>query len=191
MHHSVSSSQTKVLPGNPGVWLFIFIEVTTFALLFLTYSILHRLNPGEFEQYKAVLHLELAVINTILLLTASLFVALAVHQAKEQHYPQVAHYLLLAMLCGAAYVGIKFWEWQQLYSVGYRLHTNTFFSFYFFLTLFHWLHVVLALIILNHFRSRYRQASPAPDLEALQSGGSYWHMVDMLWLIVFLLIYII
>jgi len=191
MSHSSSGRPTKALPGNAGVWLFIFIEVTTFALLFLTYSVLYRLNYSQFEQYKAVLHLDLGVINTIMLLTASLFVALAVHKAKSQQYSRVAWYLALAMLCGCAYIGIKFWEWQQLYSLGYSLHTNTFFSFYFFLTLFHWLHVLLALVILNNFRSRYQKASPPPDLEGLQSAGSYWHMVDMLWLILFLLIYII
>src|SRR5690554_7352053 len=108
MNHSFSSRPTKALPGNAGVWLFIFIEVTTFALLFLTYSVLYRLNSGLFEQYKAVLHLDLGVINTIMLLTASLFVALAVHQAKVQQNQQVARYLLLAMLCGFAYIGIKF-----------------------------------------------------------------------------------
>lgn len=190
MNHSLSSRQAKVLPGNAGVWLFIFVEITTFALFFLTYSVLYRLNYSLFEQDKAVLHLDLGVINTIMLLTASLFVALAVNQAKSQQHTRVARYLLLAMLCGFVYIGIKFWEWQQLYSLGYTLHTNTFFSFYFFLTLFHWLHVILALIILNNFRSRYQKADPPPSLEGLQSAGSYWHMVDMLWIILFLLIYI-
>jgi len=191
MYQGLSSRQAKVLPGNAGVWLFIFVEITTFALFFLTYSVLYRLNDSSFEQYKAVLHLDLGVINTIMLLTSSLFVALAVNKAKIQQNTRVAGYLLLAMICGFVYIGTKFWEWQQLYSIGYTLHTNTFFSFYFFLTLFHWLHVILALIILNNFRSRYQKADPPPSLEGIQSAGSYWHMVDMLWIILFLLIYIV
>lgn len=183
--------KSKKLSGNSGVWLFIFIEMAIFALLFLTYFVLYQQNPTLFDQYKAVLRLDLGIINTIMLLTASVLIALAVKNVKTECYASASRNLWMAILCGMVYLFIKAWEWQHLYGLGYSLHSNTFFSFYFFLTVFHWLHVILALIILNHFRSHYQTAQSIPSLEAIESAANYWHMIDLLWLILFLLIYIL
>jgi len=182
---------SKVLPGSPGVWLFIYIELTTFALLFLAYAVQFRLNSDMFNQGQAQLHLSIGISSTVFLLTASALVVASVNALHRQYLNSARHYLSLALLMGLGYVVGKVWEWVQLYKLGYSLHYDVYFFFYFFLTLFHWLHVLFGIIMLTTIRVKLNNPEKYPvDMTAIESVASYWHMVDLLWLLVFLLVYI-
>lgn len=183
---------TKTLPGSPGVWLFIYIELTTFALLFLAYAVQFRLNSEMFNAGQEQLHLNIGISSTILLLSASAFVVASVNALHKQQWKAGRHHLTLALIMGLGYLVGKVWEWVQLYKIGYSLHSDAYFFFYFFLTLFHWLHVLLGMIMLTTIRVKLNNIDKYPvDMIAIESVASFWHMVDLLWLMVFLLVYIL
>lgn len=180
------------VPGNPGVWVFLLIELTTFALLFLSYAVLYRLNAALFQEDQRHLNMLWGTVNTVFLLTAGLAMVLATQAQNKMDSARTKHCLLVAGILGFCYIVLKFCEWYTLYSVGVTMSSSTFFGFYYFLSAFHWLHVLLGLIfIAGLFKSYHRNAVNNLHPETLESVASYWHMVDLLWLILFVLLYVL
>lgn len=183
-----SSINTRVLPGDFAMWVLILAELSVFALMFFTYAVARYLNPEVFLTGQSQLDRGIGLLITLALLTASYFVA----QASRffPHSPRRCQVWLLAgSACGGLYVAVKLWEYQRLAEVGHGLSGDLFFTLYFFITGFHLLHVLLGIGILwvMAFHVGRKQLSP----NALHSGASYWHMVDLVWLVLFPLLYLI
>ncbi len=195
MSNDMSSDATAALnrvPGNPIVWLFLLVELTTFALLFVSYAVLFRLEPEVFRAGQGSLAIHWGVINTLLLLTSGMAMVLATSAASEGSLQRARFALLLALLLGAGYLVSKFSEWYLLYSNGITMSSNRFYGFYYFLTAFHWMHVLLGLVFIAGVRNKLNPAK-ATELhpDSLESVAAYWHMLDLLWLIIFFLLYVI
>ncbi len=183
-------------PGDAGIWIIIYIELITFGVLFLGYSYSRRLDVELFNHSQLLLDQRAGFINTILLITSSWLVVKAVHAIKNMEINRAKIYasnlLLSATILGTGFLVIKFIEFSNKYEQGVNLSTNTFFMFYFILTIFHFLHVLLGVIILfNLYRKTKLGGYTKDDHTGLETGASYWHMVDLLWIILFPLIYII
>ena len=186
-------SQEKKLPGDMAMWFFILAELSVFALFFIGFAVAEHLNEAMFMQGKAQLHKIAGLINTLALITSSFVVALALqalHQGKEK---VAAWRLIYALVIASIYIVTKLWEYQVLFEQGIDIETNTFFTLYFLITAFHFMHILLGMVILAYmakqaFQGAYLQNKRVSGFEA---GASYWHMVDMLWIILFPLIYII
>jgi nitric oxide reductase NorE protein len=179
-------------PGDLAVWMLILIEITTFALMFLGFSWVREYDRASFLIGQANLHPIAGLINTISLLTASGFVAQAVSDNRRNQQARAARWLLLGVAAASIYVFVKCWEFWQLGSAGYGLSGNRFFMLYFLLTGFHLLHVLLGvafLIIMS--RKLYRGGYGADNTTGLESGASYWHMIDLIWVVLFPLVYVI
>ncbi|MDX1692439.1 MAG: cytochrome c oxidase subunit 3 [Ketobacteraceae bacterium] len=186
------AAATNRVPGNPGVWLFLFIELTTFALLFVSYAVLYRLNPEVFRAGQNSLAMSWGAINTLLLLTSGMSMVLATSASSEGCLQQVRAALRWTFLLGAAYLVSKFSEWCLLFSNGITMSSNRFYGFYYFLTAFHWMHVLLGLICVIRVRNGLRPEQ-LKDLhpDALESVAAYWHTLDLLWIVIFFLLYLI
>jgi nitric oxide reductase NorE protein len=90
------------------------------------------------------------------------------------------------------YIVVKLWEYNQLFQQGFGLSSNTYFTLYFFITAFHFMHVLLGMIILSFIAIKaYKGGYQNTELSGFESGASYWHMVDLVWVILFPLLYVI
>ncbi|MGQ0709899.1 MAG: cytochrome c oxidase subunit 3 [Rhodoferax sp.] len=179
------------LAGDLAVWLIIGAEMLAFAILFLSYAVARSLDVAAFNASQAQLALHTGAINTVLLITGSWCVARAVAAARQDKRQRCVQWLLAALACGAGFVLLKSLEFADKFAAGLDLSTNTFFMFYFLLTGFHFLHVLVAMVFLGFLLVlAWRGAYGAHDTHALESGAAFWHMVDLLWIVLFPLVYV-
>lgn len=179
------------LPGDLAMWFFILAELTVFALLILAFAITERLDPELYTLNRARLDLSTGLALTISLLTSGYLAAMAVTAIRKKS-PRLGSGLLLgACLSATVYTTLKFGEYQHLASQGLDIDANRFFTLYWIVTGFHFLHVLLGLIILAFMSLRaWRNYYPPEQLGNLESGVLYWHMVDLIWVVLFPLIYL-
>ena len=131
------------------------------------------------------------MINTITLITSSYFVVRAVAAIREGNRQLCERWLWAAFAMGIIFIIIKSAEYAHHFGMGINLSTNTFYMFYISLTFFHYMHVILGMVILAAVAVKTRQgAYSAEEHTGVETGGSYWHMVDLVWLILFPLVYV-
>ena len=182
----------KRLPGDLAMWFFILAELTVFAILFIGFAVAEQLNPIMFLEGKAQLHQLSGLFNTLTLITSSFFVALALHAMHNGDGQKSAKLLVLAKFTACAYIAVKIWEYLSLFELNIDIETNTFFTLYFMITFFHLMHVLLGMVILAFVAVKAAKNDyNTSNISGFESGASYWHMVDMLWIILFPLIYVI
>jgi len=182
----------RLLPGDLAIWFFIFAELLVFAVFFIIYSIQRLQHIELFNQYQATLNKESGAVNTILLITASYFVVRAVQSIKADEVEQCIKWLYASLAMGAGFLAIKSYEFYSKFSVGIDLNTNDFYFFYISLTFFHFLHVILGMIIIFAviiFAKKGKYS--AKEHTGIETAASYWHMVDLVWITLFPLVYII
>jgi len=184
--------EPKLLPGDLAIWFFIFMELLVFAIFFIIYSIKRVQNVELFNQYQLTLNKEIGAINTLILITSSYFVIRAVHAIKLDDVKGCINWLYASIGGGFAFLILKSFEYYDKFSHGINLGTNDFYFFYISLTMFHSLHVILGMVILFAviFKAK-RGAYSGQQHIGVETGASYWHMVDLVWIILFPLVYII
>lgn len=187
--------KSKLPHGDFGIWIVVYIELITFGAFFIGYAFSRRAEIEVFNQSQLLLNQNIGFVNTIILLTSSYFVVQAVEAIKkldtEKAIGIASKYLLYALLLGLVFLLLKVFEISDKYSQGINLSTNTFFMFYIILIVFHFLHVVLGVIILFNVRSNTKLGLYTQEnYQGLVSGAIYWHLVDLLWIVLFPLVYI-
>ena len=186
-------------PGDLAIWIVIYIEFITFSLLFLGYAFSRRLDVELFNASQLAVSQTSGFINTFILITSSYFVVKAVQNIRNMTQEnqkeaniQASKWLLFAILCGMAFLVVKVTELSHIFGMGIHLSTNTYFMFYIMLTVFHFLHVLLGSFILFVIYKKTKNYGYLPDnASGIETGASYWHMVDLLWIVLFPLVYII
>ena len=189
--HTACASQRK-LAGDAGVWFLISADITMFAVLFLLFLVERYRAVALFEQSRLQLDLALGVLNTLILLSSSWLVALAVHSARHGKRAAVSRYLGLGMLVGAGFAVTKIYEYWHKIAAGITLLSNDFFMFYFALTGLHFLHFAIGMVLLAVCWSKSRGDTLDDNFVIwIESSGCYWHMVDLLWIVLFSLLYLL
>ena len=188
---TVVATPQQSLPGDLAIWIFILAELLVFAVLFMVYAVARRNNIELFNLHQLQLDRTAGLANTITLITSSYFVVRAVAAIREGRAQLCSRWLWAAFSLGALFLLIKGFEYQHHFSLGVTLRTNSFYLFYISLTFFHFMHVVLGMVILAAValkagRGGYSRA----EHTGVESGASYWHMVDLVWLILFPLVYV-
>ncbi len=179
------------LAGDLAVWIIIMAELLTFGILFLSYAFARSLDVALFNESQRTLNLNAGALNTVLLITGSWCVASAVHAVRADRRVAGARWLVLALVCGSGFVAIKMHEFAGKIEAGIDLSTNTFYMFYILLTAFHFLHVIFGMVFLLILWFKTRQgAYGSHNYHALESGAAFWHMVDLLWIVLFPLVYV-
>lgn len=193
MASSASSARTapaRHLPGQGSMWFFVLGDLWIFACYFACYAYARGHHPEAFRQGQALLHQEIGVLNTLVLLTSSLFVALCVLAAKARDFIPASRFTLLGGGMGALFMSIKAGEWTLTIHAGLPAGTEEFFLYYFMFTGLHVVHVSLGLFILALMWRELRH-NQAPRAELIETGALYWHMVDLLWIAIFALLYLV
>jgi nitric oxide reductase NorE protein len=177
------------LPGDPAVWLFVIGDMVIFSCYFAAYMFDRGQHHALFLQSQQQLSQNIGVINTLILLTSSLFVALSVQAARLGDLGIASRLLTFGYACGTGFVFLKSLEWALKISGGLTISSNAFFMHYYMMTGLHFFHVLLGLVILTMLRRELR-GKTAPRVQFLAVGATYWHMVDFLWIVIFALAYL-
>ena len=185
-------NEPRLLPGDLAIWFFIFAELLVFAIFFIVYSVQRLQNVELFNQYQDTLNKETGAINTVLLITASYFIVRAVQEIQKNNVSSCVNWLYGSLGMGSGFLILKSYEFYSKFSVGIGLNTNDFYFFYISLTFFHFLHVILGMIIIIAvvFMAKRGKYS-AKEHTGIETAASYWHMVDLVWIVLFPLVYII
>jgi cytochrome c oxidase subunit III len=187
-----------------GMWVFLITEVMFFGGLFTGYAVYRTAYSSAFAAASRHLDVILGGINTAILLCSSLTMALAVHAAQMGGRRSVALFLVATMILGAAFLGIKSFEYYHKYEEhlipgqGFQFegpegtHAQIFFSFYFVMTGMHALHMVIgiglmAIFVVMALAGRFSAEYNAP----VEVMGLYWHFVDIVWVFLFPLLYLV
>jgi nitric oxide reductase NorE protein len=180
------------MPGEEGIWVFILGDILVFSLFFITFLYYRGQDLAVFVASQAQLNQRLGVLNTFLMLTSSWFVATAVQAARSGANRSTPVCLLLALLCGAGFVVAKYVEYSAKIRAGLTLNTNDFYMYYYMFTGIHLLHVIIGMgVLLYLWRISSVANYEAQTLRNLESGGSFWHVVDLLWIVLFALFYLV
>lgn len=178
-------------PGDLAIWVFILAELSAFFALFTAYAFTRLRHLALFDEMQRTLDTNAGMINTLLLITGSWCVARAVAAIKRNRSRQSAHWLLAALVTGIGFLIVKGFEYGAKFDAGINLETNLFYTFYLSLTAFHAMHVVLGMVILAFvWRKAMAGGYSAQAHRGMETGASYWHMVDLVWIILFPLVYV-
>lgn len=176
------------LPGEASIWLFVIGDMVIFSCYFAAYLYDRARDHATFLQAQQHLSQNMGVVNTLTLLTSSLFVALSIQAARAGEFVVASRFLAFGGSCGAGFILIKAYEWYLELSAGYAITSGAFFMHYYMITGLHFFHVLLGLIILTMLRIELRRR--IPRVQVLEVGATYWHMVDFLWILIFALVYL-
>jgi nitric oxide reductase NorE protein len=178
------------IPGiDPGIWILLLGDLLLFTSFFGTIAYYRGHELDVFVISQSSLLQQLGLINTVLLLTGSLFVALA--QDRLVKDSKAALHIALAITCGCGFVCIKLLEYTLKIWSGVSISSNIFFTLYFAFTGIHLAHVVIGISLLGWSFSSVRSPRRNSFAPVLESIGLFWHMVDLLWVVLFLMFYLL
>ncbi|MDE2368852.1 MAG: cytochrome c oxidase subunit 3 [Burkholderiales bacterium] len=183
---------TSALPGDLAIWIFIFAEMGVFGVLFIVYAWARRSHLELFEAGQALLDRRIGLANTLIFISSSYAVARAAAAIRADRAAACRRWLLAALTAGAAFVVLKVGEFGLDAERGIGLSRNLFDMFYLSLTFFHFMHVLMGLVILAVVAWKTgRGAYSARSHSGVETAGAYWHMVDLVWIVLFALVYVL
>lgn len=188
----VPKSDARRVPGEEGIWVLVLGDMTVFALFFGTFMYSRHKNADQFALAHTSLSTSLGTVNTVLLLTSSLMVALGVARVLAGTRATVVKLFAGALCCGVGFVVVKGVEWSHLFAAGKGVGSGEYFSYYFMFTGIHLAHVVIGLIVLARMIVVTSKAEIGMKQRRFcESAGIYWHLVDLLWIVLFALFYLV
>jgi nitric oxide reductase NorE protein len=179
----------RLVPGQPDMWAFVLFEAFLFTAYFTVYVISRAQSPGDFLESQAHLDLRVGVFNTLVLLASSWSVARCVQAARERSYRAASTNLFLTAFFGFVFLVSKVFEWAAKVGQGFTFTSDGFFSFYYFLTGLHFLHLLIGFVFLG-VAARDLRSPARRDQEIVETCATYWHTVDFLWVLIFALLYV-
>jgi cytochrome c oxidase subunit III len=185
-----------------GMWMFLYTEVLLFGGLFIFYAVYLFFHPEAFAKASTELNLFLGALNTVVLLTSSLLVALSLTALQKGERRTSLWLLAGTIFLALVFLVIKYFEWSE--KIGYGIYPNSpvllqmpsgeivFYGLYYITTGLHALHVLIGVVVLSVIAAGVHRGSiHSTDYIALENSALYWHLVDIVWIFVFPLYYLI
>lgn len=188
MSTTTAAPAQRRLPGDADMWVMVLGDLFFFGCYFVTYMVFRALHTDDFTAAQEHLHVGIGVANTVVLLTSSLFAALAVLAVREGRSGAAQRLLLATCGCGLLFALVKAFEWHAALANGHTI-ADQFFGFYFVLTGVHLVHVAFGLVFLG-VAVRGLRSTDRPRPEHAEQGALFWHMVDLLWVVIFAMFYL-
>jgi len=190
------------LGSKIGMWLFIFTELLLFGGLFVVYSVYRYMNATAFHLAAHELDVTIGTVNTVILLVSSMTVAMSTTAIQKGKRKLTVALLAITIILALVFLVNKYFEWGAKIHHGLYPGSPTleelgrgdilFFGLYFFMTGLHALHIIIGMILLLVVMGRTISGKIAPDnFQLLENGGLYWHLVDLIWIFLFPLFYLI
>lgn len=185
-----------------GMWIFLFTEILLFGGLFIVYSVMRSGHPGEFHGAATHLNVIIGAVNTIILLVSSATVAMSVTAVQKKDSKLALKLLSVTIFCAFIFLVNKYFEWSAKIHHGIypgsdlMLSLNRgyilFFGLYYAMTGLHALHIIVGMIILSVAYMKLKNGAINHEKYVLlENGGLYWHLVDLIWIFLFPLLYLI
>lgn len=185
---------TGITNGKLGIWLFLASEVMLFGAMFSAYVLL-RVGAHHWPHgYEAGLNIPIATVNTLVLIGSSVTMVMSWASLKLNQFGKFRLYLGLTILCALAFMVIKGFEYEAKFHHGIFPGTSTFYSIYFTMTGLHGLHVLGGLLVNLYFLipgSRMWKTDPERFTNRIEYSGLYWHFVDLVWIFLFPVLYLL
>ncbi len=202
--HHFSTAQQQSESAKMGMWIFLLTEILLFGGLFCAYAVFRALNPEMFHNAHKVLDVWMGGTNTVVLIVSSVTVALAIWATQIGRRRLTIVFLISTLVLATTFLVIKYFEYAHKFHVGQLpgkfYHYNgiegtnphIFFSVYFLMTGLHGLHVIAGMVVISWMliRTVKKEFSPA-YYTPLEMTGLYWHLVDLIWIFLFPLFYLI
>ena len=203
--HHFDSAEQEYQTSKFGVWIFMVTEILMFGGLFVAFAIFNNLYPEVFEEGAKFLDWKLGAVNTVVLLTSSLTMALGIHYIQTDKRDAAFWSLVFTILCGAVFMVIKYFEYSHKFHLGlfpgseFAFQGDTevknlalFFSFYFCMTGLHGIHVLAGMGLISWVTYRHYKGEFNPNyFTAVEGVGLFWHIVDLIWIYLFPLLYLV
>jgi nitric oxide reductase NorE protein len=177
------------LPGDGHMWFMVLGDLIIFGSYFIVYMVQRAMAPQAYLHAQQHLSIGIGVLNTIVLLSSSWFIAQSVLATRREDYARATRLTYAGGACGVLFIVIKAYEWSTEIARGYTATSEEFFGFYYVLTGVHLFHVALGVLILGVV-VRELSSSGRRRASMVESGATYWHMVDLLWIVIFGLLYV-
>ncbi len=185
-----------------GMWIFLFTEMLLFFGLFLVYSVYRAKHFSDFHIAAHHLNVIIGAVNTIILLISSATVAMSISAVQMQDKPKAVRLLLITIGLAFVFLINKYFEWggkiDHLLYPGSELVASLkqgqilFFGLYYFMTGLHAFHIIIGIVILAYITHLVNNGKiNAGNYVLLENGGLYWHLVDLIWIFLFPLLYLI
>lgn len=178
-------------PGGILMWIIIFLELLTFGMALVAFIYFGKEQPELFHESRMQLNSTFGAINTIFLLTSGFFMANAVMEFKSNNRYKSSQYFKLTMIGGSLFLLLKGVEYYHKIDSGITLDTNMFFTFYWMLTGFHLIHVIMGMIILIWTNYGMMKKNSDTGIDDVEACAAFWHMCDLIWLLLFPVLYLI
>lgn len=178
-------------PGGILIWIIIFLELFTFGAALIVMVFYGNQEPELFHNSSLKLNATYGMVNTMLLLTSGFFMAISVTELKRGNKEKFKTLLVFTMLFGVLFLCLKGFEYNEKLNEGIGIGYNTFFSFYWMLTLFHVIHVIVGLVILTSVYFGVKKENSNTSMEDIEASAAFWHMCDLIWIILFPIIYLL
>ncbi len=179
-------------PGGILIWFLMILEIFTFlgaALIFVYY----RSNNLEiFAESKALLNPIIGTVNTIILITSGLFMALSVNTLRDNNTDKSAKFILFGLVLGVLFLIIKSYEFYHKIDMGIGFNYNDFFTFYWLMTGFHFVHVLFGVGLLAYMYKAIKNGKyNSKKMFDVEASATYWHMCDLIWILIFPILYLL
>ncbi|OBH98559.1 cytochrome c oxidase subunit 3 family protein [Mycobacterium scrofulaceum] len=192
----VAEQRARFVPGQPDMWAFVLFETSVFTGYFGFYLFYRARNPDLFLHAQSQLDLRVGVFNTLVLLLSSWSVARCVQSARAGAFRAALRDVFITAAFAAVFLFVKVFEWARLVRMGNGFDSNDFFTYYFFLTGIHFVHLLIGFVALGvivyQLRATTRKAHDGRETQQLvETCATYWHTVDFLWVLIFALLYVV
>ncbi len=204
LQHHFADSEQQMDAAKTGMWIFLLTEILTFGGLFVAYGIFRAWNPHMFYLAHKALNQSLGALNTIVLITSSLTMALSIWSMQNDKRKQTIIFLIATVVLAGTFMVVKYFEYSHKFHLGQlpgKFYTYTgiegsnphiFFSIYFMMTGLHGIHVLIGMglivwLIIRTSKGHFSSAYYTP----IEITGLFWHLVDMIWIFLFPLLYLI
>lgn len=202
-HHFGEMEQQRE-SAKLGMWIFLLTEILLFGGLFTAYAIYRAWNPDMFYNAHKHLNIILGSVNTIVLISSSLTMAIAIRSTQLGNGKRTLIFLSVTLFFAAVFLVIKYFEYHHKFELGqlpgkYYTYTgiegnnpHIFFSIYFMMTGLHGIHVIVGMgLITWMIRKTFKNTFSAEYYTPLEMTGLYWHLVDIIWIFLFPLLYLV
>jgi len=191
MENSIDNKNIYYPPGGILIWIIILLEVLTFTIGIAVFVYQKSGDTEAFTQSQLLLNKAYATINTIVLITGGFMMATSLHLLKAGDHKKSLSWIRGASGMGLLFLCIKGYEYFEKIAHGLTIDYDSFFTFYWLLTGFHFIHVLVALIILLFLARGIRKGRYSKDdYLDVESGAAFWHMCDLIWLLLFPVLYL-
>ncbi|KZS59962.1 cytochrome c oxidase subunit 3 [Mycobacterium ostraviense] len=191
-----ANKPVRFIPGQPDMWAFVLFETLVFAAYFSFYLFYRTQIPELFLRAQAQLDLRIGVFNTLVLLLSSWSMARCVQSARAHAHRAALTDAFLTAFFGLLFLVAKVLEWAKQIRMGNSFAANDFFTYYFFLTGIHFVHLLIGFVVIGVVV--YQLWGPARTCQGsrgsqqlVETCATYWHTVDFLWVLIFALLYVV